>query len=147
MPCVVLPYGTGNDLARSTNWGGEPSGNVYLNLKNLMREICENSREEKLNIWSVKVSFKEKGGNTFEVDSRTRNLVGKGNIPFERDMINYFGLGEDGKIGMGFERRRTASRCCNKTWYVIYGAYLFISCYRGNTIAENIEYMRTLDKK
>ena len=136
MPCCVLPYGTGNDLARCTNWGGSPTGTMYLNLINLMREICENAREEKLNIWSIKVNFKQKGGNTYEVDSRTRDLVGKGNIPFERDMINYFGLGEDGKIGMGFERRRTTTRCCNKAWYAIYGACLLISCCRGLTIAE-----------
>lgn len=64
MPCCVLPFGTGNDLSRCTNWGGRPKGEMYRNLTNLMREICENSREEKLNVWSVKVTFKPRGGDT-----------------------------------------------------------------------------------
>ena len=46
MPCCVLPFGTGNDFARCTNWGGTPTGEIFRNLTSLMREICENSREE-----------------------------------------------------------------------------------------------------
>ncbi len=136
MPCCVLPFGTGNDLSRCTNWGGRPTGEMYRNLTNLMREICENSREEKLNVWSVKVTFKPRGGDTFEVDSRTRNLVGKGHEFFERDMINYFGLGEDGRIGVGFERMRTSNRCCNKAVYGLIGFCFFVGCCRGRTVGE-----------
>ena len=76
MPCCVLPYGTGNDFAQCTNWGKTPTGDMYRTLSNLMREICENSREEKINVWTVKLTFKERGGDTFMVDSATKNLVG-----------------------------------------------------------------------
>ena len=34
-----------------------------------MREICENSSEEKINVWTVKVTYKARGGDIFEVDS------------------------------------------------------------------------------
>lgn len=103
MPSCVLPFGTGNDFARSTNWGGTPAENIYDNLTNLLREICENSREEMLNVWSVKVTYKQKGGDTFLVDTKTKNIVRMGNEYFERDMINYCGLGEDGRVGFGFD--------------------------------------------
>jgi hypothetical protein len=69
MPCCVLPFGTGNDFARCTNWGGTPTGEIFRNLGTLMREICENSSEEKINVWTVKVTYKARGGDIFEVDS------------------------------------------------------------------------------
>ena len=62
-------------------------------------------------------------------------------------MINYCGLGEDGRVGVAFERRRTNSRCCNLTVYGIVGACFFLGCCRGDTVAQQIEYIRTLDKK
>jgi Diacylglycerol kinase catalytic domain/Diacylglycerol kinase accessory domain len=137
VPCCVLPYGTGNDLARCTNWGGEPVGRVYQTLRNLMIEICENAREEKLNVWNVHVTFKERGGDTFEVDSRTKRLAGKGKDFFNRDMLNYFGIGEDGRVGVGFEMYRTNSRCCNRAVYGTVGTCLFFcNCTRGHTVAE-----------
>ena len=36
---------------------------------------------------------------------------------FERDMINYFGIGDDGRIGLGFDMNRTNNRYCNKAVY------------------------------
>ncbi len=41
--CVTLPYGTGNDTARVTGWGGTPSGEIYSSTKNIVREICLNT--------------------------------------------------------------------------------------------------------
>jgi diacylglycerol kinase family enzyme len=53
----VLPYGTGNDLARVTGWGGEPNLKFYKSLKSLVKEICLNSTEEKFNVWEIAVNF------------------------------------------------------------------------------------------
>ena len=85
---------------------------MYQTLRNLMTEICINSREERLNVWTVKVNYK-KGGDTFLWNSRTRRLEPVGKEVFERGMINYFGIGEDGRIGLGFDMNRTSNRCCN----------------------------------
>jgi len=73
LPVCVLPYGTGNDLAQVTNWGKQPTGPMYQTLRNLMTEICINSREEKLNVWTVKITFK-KNGDTLVWNSNTRRL-------------------------------------------------------------------------
>lgn len=49
-------------------------------------------------------------------------------IPIEKDeednklmhkrlMCNYFSIGIESRIGMGFDKKRTGSACCNKTKY------------------------------
>jgi Diacylglycerol kinase catalytic domain len=54
LACCVIPYGTGNDLARSLNWGGaEEESEIYKTLPRLVREICLNSSEKVLNVWKV----------------------------------------------------------------------------------------------
>jgi diacylglycerol kinase family enzyme len=56
----VLPYGTGNDLARTLNWGGtENDLNIYKYLPELIREICLNTEVKDLNVWEVTVSMRE----------------------------------------------------------------------------------------
>lgn len=85
-------------------------------MKNLIEEICLNSIEKYINIWTVIVKFKE-GGESYEIDPATKQYSIKNETFFERYMINYFGLGEDGRIGAGFEKNRTGIRCCNKCVY------------------------------
>ena len=70
--CCPLPYGTGNDLSRVTNWGGEPDLEFYSTMKQLVTEICWNSSERRINVWTLMVSFKE-GGGTFEVNPKTKD--------------------------------------------------------------------------
>jgi hypothetical protein len=119
---------------------------MYQTLRNLMTEICINSREERLNVWTVKVTYK-KGGDTLLWNSRTRRLEPVGKEVFERDMINYFGIGEDGRIGLGFDMNRTTNRWCNKAVYGGIGTCYWLCpccCSRGLTINEQVEYMRTI---
>jgi hypothetical protein len=71
--CCALPYGTGNDLSRTTGWGGQPSAKYYKTLKSLVSEICLNSRVESINVWDVLVKFKE-GGDTYTIDSKTKKF-------------------------------------------------------------------------
>ena len=68
---VSLPYGTGNDFCKVTNWGCTPTAKYYKSLDLLIHEICINSHKESLDIWDVMVTFR-KGGDTFTVNSRTR---------------------------------------------------------------------------
>lgn len=80
-------------------------------------------------------------------NSKTRRQEGLGKDVYERDMINYFGLGEDGRVGYGFEMHRTNNRCCNRTVYGVLGTCYFLCpccCQRGTTVAQQIEYLRTL---
>lgn len=46
------------------------------------------------------MKFKE-GGDTLEVNSKTGEYVSKNQTFFERYMVNYWGLGEDARIGIG----------------------------------------------
>jgi diacylglycerol kinase family enzyme len=67
--CCVLPYGTGNDLARVLNWGGTESDlKIYKSLPKLIREICLNADEKDLNVWSVIVKYRP-NGDTLEINS------------------------------------------------------------------------------
>lgn len=36
-------------------------------------------------------------------------------------MSNYFSMGIDSRIGLGFDKRRTKSKCCNKCVYGLEG--------------------------
>lgn len=98
----VLPYGTGNDFALTTNWGGDTSSKIYRNVEALCKELCLNTQVKDVNVWNVKVNFRD-GGDLYAVDSYSRDLEPQNLEVYERDMINYFGLGEDGRIGVAFE--------------------------------------------
>jgi diacylglycerol kinase (ATP) len=146
--CCVLPYGTGNDLARSLNWGGtEDDLKIYKSLPRLVHEICLNAEEKLLNVWSVIVTYK-KGGAMMEIDSTTREYFERSETVFERYMINYFSMGEDARVGTGFEKKRTKNRCCNNVTYAFLGLCNFICaaccCRRPPLITDQIEYARSL---
>lgn len=134
--CCVLPYGTGNDLARVSGWGGGPSGKTYSNFDNIIKEICLNTKEQNFNVWSVLVKFRS-GGAAFEVDAKTRKFKEKHETIFERYMINYSGLGEDGRVGVEFEMKRTGNKCCNDLIYGYIGVKNMICCCFRPAIISN----------
>jgi diacylglycerol kinase (ATP) len=146
--CCVLPYGTGNDLARSLNWGGtEAELKIYKSLPRLVHEICLNAEEKNLNVWTVLVKFKF-GGALMEIDPSTRTYFERKETFFERYMINYFSMGEDARVGTGFEKKRTNNRFCNNLNYSLIGLCNFICgvccCRRPPLITDQVEYVRSL---
>lgn len=110
----VLPFGTGNDLARVLNWGGtENALEIYSYLPKLIREICLRSELKELNVWHITVKMRE---------GVKRH--------YERFMINYFSFGEGARIGMNFEKNRTSSRFGNTIVYTYFGLWnLFCGCW------------------
>lgn len=55
--CVSLPYGTGNDFCKVTNWGTTADLDFYRDTSSLVREICLNTREETVDVWDILVKF------------------------------------------------------------------------------------------
>jgi hypothetical protein len=73
LTCVSLPYGTGNDFCKVTNWGIMPDAYFYKTLELTVREICLNTTEELVDVWDVSVKYRA-GGDTYQVSSVTRNF-------------------------------------------------------------------------
>jgi len=99
-PSVVLPYGTGNDFARETGWGGDPGQKYLSSLKKTITEICLHSIPVQFNVWDIDVTFNERG-EVYVIDSKTKQYTPKRESFFHRYMLNYFGMGEDARIAMG----------------------------------------------
>lgn len=63
-------------------------------------------------------------------------------------MINYFSMGEDARVGTGFEKKRTKNRFCNNLTYGVLGLCNFLCgaccCRRPPLISDQIEYVKTL---
>jgi len=103
---AILPLGTGNDLARTLNWGG---GYEDENLSPILTKI-ENSSKVLLDRWKITIK-----GND-ELD-KPKSMV----------MNNYFSLGVDAEVALAFHTLRNeapalcSSRLGNKFWYVVNG--------------------------
>lgn len=128
-------------MARVTKWGGTPSGSVYKNVQTIVKNICEKSEVKDFNVWNVQARFKPEGA-IYDFNSKTQAVEAREKAEYERDMINYFGVGEDGRIGFAVEKRRTANRYLNKFLYFIYGVE-FLCCPRNDAIANIVDYVRT----
>lgn len=96
-PVALLPLGTGNDLARSLNWGG---GYTDEPLTKVLSKVLE-SRTVKLDRWKITTEpnlENVENGDYFEPDS-TNTL--KCDV-----MNNYFSLGADAHVCLEFHERR-----------------------------------------
>jgi hypothetical protein len=71
-----------------------------------------NSDEKNLNVWSIMVKYRP-NGTTLEINSKTRDYEARNETFFERYMVNYWSMGEDARVGTGFEKKRTKNRLCN----------------------------------
>eukprot|EP00350_Pseudokeronopsis_sp_OXSARD2_P004392 CAMPEP_0170546592 /NCGR_PEP_ID=MMETSP0211-20121228/4951_1 /TAXON_ID=311385 /ORGANISM="Pseudokeronopsis sp., Strain OXSARD2" /LENGTH=223 /DNA_ID=CAMNT_0010851139 /DNA_START=1043 /DNA_END=1714 /DNA_ORIENTATION=+ len=65
-------------------------------------------------------------------------------------MCNYFSIGVESRIGLGFDKKRTSSICCNKCCYFCEGLKKFMCC-RGRKrtlkIKEVVSHITCVDDK
>lgn len=115
-PIAVLPLGTGNDLARSINWGAsytdEPVSKILCNIQD--GEVVQLDR------WNLKV---QRNPNVSSAHSSGEEAKGaKPDLPLNV-VNNYFSIGVDAHIALSFHEAREAhperfnSRFKNRIFY------------------------------
>ena len=60
-------------------------------------------------------------------------------------MSNYFSIGIESRVGLGFDKKRTESACCNKLVYFCEGLK-HLCCTRTLKIKDVIDYVSTIDE-
>ncbi len=74
----------------------------------------------KVDVWELRLTVSQ-DGEIIEVkqDNKKPKLDHDGNVlrHYRRTFINYFSLGYDARVGFGFEKKRSGSRCWNKCIY------------------------------
>lgn len=67
---------------------------------------------------------------------------------YKRFMCHYFSLGIDSRIGLGFDKKRTKQRCCNKMRYFYEGVKkILCCCTKTLKIKDVVDYVTTLDEE
>ena len=152
---TALPFGTGNDFCNVTGWGKSADSAYLQNVETLTEELLFKSREDRIDIWDITVTFKD-GGDIFAVDNGA--FVAQNQPVYQRSMVNYFSLGMDAKIGTGkkelivldFEKNRTGNRCCNKCVYCLVGLKNFLCssccCCADTKIIDLLDYIKLCGK-
>ncbi|KAK6591188.1 diacylglycerol kinase [Cryptosporidium xiaoi] len=144
----VIPFGTGNDFSRALNWMtilDNPFDNGLHRFRQLINDWVTADIIEH-DIWSVKAVV-DSYGCFYKVDSFSRkkkvvNKQGKGgkqgggNHEYMKTvdrgsntiateltfrMSNYFSVGIESRIGIGFDRNRTKNAFLNKIRYALEG--------------------------
>uniref|UniRef100_A0A670Z5Z6 Diacylglycerol kinase n=2 Tax=Pseudonaja textilis TaxID=8673 RepID=A0A670Z5Z6_PSETE len=111
-PVAILPLGTGNDLARTLNWGG---GYTDEPLSKILSHV-EEGEIVQLDRWNLQVDPKPEGNLEEKDETATDKL------PLDV-FNNYFSLGFDARVTLEFHESREAnpekfnSRFRNKMFY------------------------------
>lgn len=144
----VLPFGTGNDFAKSLEWTLpkrlKPFDENYKQLRELVT-LWDSGTVVKHDIWTVDVELR-KDGHFLKVDSEDRqkhelrdaagNILRKMTVP----MCNYFSLGVESRIGIGFDKGRSNNAVKNKMVYTKEGLKksLFTNTLKVNEIVHSL---------
>jgi diacylglycerol kinase (ATP) len=118
-----LPFGTGNDFSRATGFGGTTGPLTGANLRGLKNKVMLYSKENfvPFDLWNVEITCGADGG-VFQIKQGRKTAVNDDAGKFHKVMGNYFSIGVESRIGVGFDRNRTTSQSCNKCVYICEGA-------------------------
>lgn len=130
-----IPFGTGNDFARSTGWGRDaPDFLIGDDMRYLQRDIRRwvMAKVAPFDVWEVEMTTAVSGGFLFvhgtekgftEEDKARHGLLElqPGQWRMTKPMVNYFSFGSVDRMGLGFEKRRTRSRLGNELRYAFEG--------------------------
>ena len=121
-------------------------------MKVLVEEIV-NSSLEKFNIWEIKVYLRDTPeSGMWQISSKTKKKepLELKSLCYSRYMCNYFSIGVESRVGLGFEKKRTTNAHCNKCVYVCEGLKKLMCC-RGRArtlkIKECVDYVSTIDQE
>ncbi|GBG30126.1 Diacylglycerol kinase [Hondaea fermentalgiana] len=121
IPIAIIPFGTGNDLARTLGWGSSPPtpliGTGMKALTDRIRMIHA-AEEIPLDVWLIKVRLGAGAEACFE-EVKDKKIVKahSGKRELEEVMINYFSIGADGELMFAFEQNRGKTQFANKRVY------------------------------
>lgn len=140
IPIGVIPFGTGNDMARILGWGAsapEPliGGSDMPALKQIIRNLATGEILA-LDVWRVETSCDpEKGRFDVAIKGEIVERADKAKTVVDH-MINYCSFGQDARAVFGFERHRRTTQFLNKVQFAVEGGKLSLQSTRRLTHAK-----------
>jgi diacylglycerol kinase (ATP) len=137
----TTPFGTGNDFSNVTGWGTRGPSPGFLKEESGfsgMRRYVDawlQAEPRPYDIWetSVRTMASEKAGFEFiqdgrkvctdkHIDRHGIKRLGDGSFEMSKYVCNYFSVGLDARVGVGFDKLRAKSQAINKGVYGWEGA-------------------------
>eukprot|EP00915_Cephaloidophora_sp_WS-2016_P000152 GHVH01000241.1.p1 GENE.GHVH01000241.1~~GHVH01000241.1.p1 ORF type:complete len:532 (+),score=67.39 GHVH01000241.1:93-1688(+) len=139
---TVIPFGTGNDFARSCGWNSYNGIDPFMKKhgNECLRYIIKDwlfSDHISGDLWNITLSMRAAG--TLQKIGSDRKKVLEDKRSF--DMINYFSIGPDARIGLGFDRNRSKGPKRNKIVYLVEGLKKAFSLRPMVPISQWLEYL------
>ena len=134
----ILPFGSGNDLSANLGWGRDPPSDLF---DPYMYEWVT-AVPHHFDIWLVTVEVQPAGGiGTVHLTQKSFNksFLQDGQnkkLKFTKLMSNYFSIGLDARIGLGFDKHRTSTKGCNRLRYGWEGLKKMCCCIKTAKINE-----------
>lgn len=112
----VLPLGTGNDLSRTLRWGATVVLSQDLEIfKKIVRKFSY-APFIYIDLWDVKLTVDEKEGQILTIqDTQKKPMMEDEKIVkvMQRTFIGNMSIGQEARVGFGFDKHRTSNRMSN----------------------------------